>query len=85
MYNRSEIMKRAWELFRDAYWGQPGYRAQIWSECLSAAWREARTKAGKAKAENIRRAITVLECKTRFVLGDHARLTDLRHELALAA
>lgn len=86
MFNKSEIMKRAWELFKANYWGQPGFRNAIWARSLRSAWAEAKAKAGQvSKAETVSAQIESLHNKDRWSSADYQRMDALNAELREAA
>ena len=94
MFNKSQIMNRAWELVRKANVAKFGLR-RILRNAMRTAWNEAKYAVAAAKravlaalprteADNIRETILVLECKDRWTDADHSRYGALMQDLRAA-
>ena len=86
MYNKSEIMRRAWEIVREADLSRFGLRATL-RRALIVAWRDAKEAVAladhdKLMANPIRQKIWMIECKNRLTDTDYARIRDLQSQLA---
>ena len=81
-YNRSEIMKEAWQIVRMTN----GFRSL--SYALRQAWRNAKIDAARAEmseAGRIRHALYMLENKSRWTQKDNAAANRLYAQLGKAA
>lgn len=94
MFNKSEIMKAAWEMVRNADTAKYGLR-RILRRCLRRAWSDAKYAIAAAKraalatllrteVDNIREAILVLDCKDRWTQTNYARHDALYQQLRAA-
>lgn len=94
MFNKSQIMNRAWELVRKADVAKFGLR-RILRNAMRTAWNEAKYAVAAAKraalaalprteADNIRETILVLECKDRWTDADRTRHSALMQDLRAA-
>ena len=89
MFNKSEILRRAWAIVKAGPNWQK-YRLTRLRYALQDAWAEAKRAAKLAtqtRAAKIRDSLLVLECKDRWTQADYAAAADLRADLtrALAA
>ncbi|MEM6307935.1 MAG: hypothetical protein AAF701_08110 [Pseudomonadota bacterium] len=90
MFNKSEIMKAAWDSMRNMKFADHAARMRWFSRQLKQAWFDAKMALHRAQistADRIREAILCLDCKDRPTARDHAELARLRNALtqALAA
>ncbi|MBL4768032.1 MAG: hypothetical protein JKY94_10010 [Rhodobacteraceae bacterium] len=79
MFNKSEIMTRAWELV-----GQWGYSKFMFRRALRMAWHDAKMAAHRAAltaADMVREQISMLENKDRWTEADYTRHSVLVTEL----
>lgn len=90
MYNKSEIMKNAWNIYRDSkldFMGYPTLQGITFSKALKQAWADAKTKAADAKLtvaekiEKIENQLFYLEMKDRWNTEDYAQQSKWRTEL----
>ena len=86
MFNKSEIMRRAWAIVKAGPNWQK-YRLIRLRYALQDAWCEAKRAAKavpQAAADRLRAAIWVLECKDRLCGNDWQILDALRSDLRAA-
>ncbi|MGV6840447.1 MAG: hypothetical protein ACWA40_09670 [Planktomarina sp.] len=87
MYNRSEIMKAAWDGVRNMKFKDHAARLRAFARELRQAWFNAKMAVHRAQmsaVDRIREAILSLESKDRLTPRDWAELSRLRGELAKA-
>lgn len=90
MFNKSQIMNRAWELVHKANIGKFGLRRAMrtaWNDAkyaVAAAKRAALAALPRTRADDIRETILVLECKDRWTQADHTRYCELIQDLRAA-
>lgn len=94
MFNKSQIINRAWELLRKANIAKFGLRLSLrramrtaWNEAkyaVAAAKRAAMAALPRTRADDIRETILVLECKDRWTQANHARYSALMQDLRAA-
>lgn len=90
MFNKSQIMNRAWELVRKANIAKFGLRRILrtaWNEAkyaVVAAKRAALAALPRTEADNIRETILVLECKDRWIDADRTRYSVMMQDLRAA-
>lgn len=91
MFNRSEIMRRAWEIYRTVFrlsQTKAAFRLALqdaWSEAKRAIAAAKRAAEESPRVQRIRDAILSLECKDRWTQADYAERDRLAAELREAA
>ena len=83
MFNKSEILCRAWAIVKAGPNWQK-YRLTRLRYAMQDAWAEAKRAAKLAtqtRADKIRESLLVLECKDRWTQADYAAAADLRADL----
>ena len=83
MFNKSQIMKRAWEIVSKVRYSLINMRYAMYQ-----AWAEAKRAlltAKEAAQLAIRSSIAVIENKSRLSASDYQRINTLRGQLAEAA
>ena len=94
-YNRSEILKAAWNAHRNISaesWAKMpvAWRAIRWANCLRNAWANAKIIVRKTaaavmpEAERLAREILCLECKDRLTWEDFRELDNMRVQMDAA-
>ena len=76
-FNKSTIMRRAWELMRQRGWTKATFAASMkWA--MQDAWYEARRDMPAHAVTPVQAEIVHLENKTRLNFAQQERLTELR-------
>jgi hypothetical protein len=86
MFNKSQIMNRAWELVRKANIAKFGLSLRramrtAWNDAkyaVAAAKRAALAALPRTRADDIRETILVLECKDRWTQADRTRYCEYK-------
>ena len=83
VYDRSAIMKRAWEIVRKTRYNLINMRYAMYQ-----AWSEAKRAAMTASQQfhaRISESIAVIENKSRLTDTDYTRIAELKHQLKAIA
>ena len=83
MFNKSEIMRRAWAIVKQGNQWQK-YRLTRLRYAMQDAWNEAKRAvkvASQTATDVIRQAIFALECQDRWSKADYATADQLKAEL----
>jgi hypothetical protein len=87
MFNKSEIMRKAWANYNRFNKGLP-FCAKAFGRELSRVWSSVKLAASRAAMtdqDRTQEAIVILESKTRWTQADYQRHTELHAEYAAAA